>query len=81
MKLQLDKAYTLSVDFIVIPKQGSGTVLTLNDIANALERIGATVHVAKDIQGNKISLIVAPARHLVTGEDFKMQAGENDENA
>ena len=71
--------YVLPVEFTIIQKEGSGMVLTIADISNALENKGCTVYLAQDPfkdPSYKVRLIVYPPRHIVTGEDMRFEMEE-----
>jgi hypothetical protein len=69
--------YVLPVEFIVCMKEGSGTALTIEDISNALKNQGFDVYLAQNpIKDSKIRLMVYPPRHIVTGEDMRLEMEE-----
>ena len=71
--------YVLEVDFIVQQKEGSGTVLTIEDIVNALQNQGhevENVHNPLEEKPTKCRLFVKPPRHIVTGEDTRLEMEE-----
>lgn len=83
MKLNLntDGTYVLKLELTVIPKEGSGTVLTVEDVSNALKNHGCKVSpislLSKDTDTAR--LLVVPPRHIVTGQDIELESEERNE--
>ena len=74
--MKIKSEYSFNVCFKVGVREGSGMVLTTDDIINIFNRAGYYAKIGDESSEKEAHILVCPPRHLVTGEDIKLQLEE-----